>query len=396
VETAVSGLISEALSRRLDGHAAPAGPPAAPADWRDEWFVFMVPDVSDEAAAAITKAKAWPAFNAFFRLLWKRQREHQKKGRLEAEAACQAGILLGEGVRGLARSIGLDPKAMNRQLAALHRLGILAVGKPPAALVRDEKGRIIRRPTHKGLVPASKVRFNAGDEHRRPANRQGANRPLKAEAGGVSQGANRPLKGKRPKGRSATTPISPFPISPSAGGHAGGTGRPAEENRRLPAAGGAGGHAAARASQDEGPACRPWTGSAAEAYRFMRERLEAEKADRDAKDAADAARLAEMKRQAAAAPPPPTATDAAAALTDAVAQLPAASRKKAKKVGKKMSKADRQADAEESRLRQLIEEKRKATDAVDPAKAKALKAAATEAWKTKRARPAAAAQEANV
>jgi colicin import membrane protein len=219
---------------------------------------------------------------------------------------------------------------------------------------------------------------------------------LKAEAGGVSQGAIRPLKGKRPKGRSATTPISPFPISPSAGGHAGGTGRPAEENSRLPAAGGAGGHAAARASQDEGPACRPWTGSAAEAYRFMRERLEAEKADRDAKDAADAARLAEMKRQAAAAPPPPNATDAAAALTDAVAQLPAASRKKAKKVGKKMSKADRQAEADADRLKAMIEEKRRAMETTDPAKAKALKAAATEAWKTKRARPAAAAQEANV
>ena len=345
--------------------------------------MFMVPDVSDETAAAITKAKAWPAFNAFFRLLWKRQREAQKGSRAEAVAACQAGVLLGEGVRGLARSIGLDPKAMNRQLAELQRLGIIAVAKPPASLVRGEKGRIIRRPAHRGLVPASKVLFTGGDEHRRPANRQGANRPLKAAARAASQGADRPLKGNRLKGRSATTSISQENISPTAGGHADGLGRPAVENAGLPA-GGSG------AGQGDRPPPRPFTGTDADRWAAT---LRREEARRAAREADDAARRAERERQEAA--PPPDATAAAAALQAAVDELPAASRAKAKKVGRKLSKAERQAEADAALLRAAIERKRQDQEGENKQAAKALQGAAAATWRSKRPklRPAAAASQ---
>ncbi len=322
---AISGPVLQAVDRVL-GAKAKTVAASTPSDWRSDWFVFMVADVSDETAAEITKAEAWPAFTAFFRLLWKRQREAEKARNEKAVAACQAGVLLDEGIRGLARSIGLSPKAMNRQVAELHRLGILAVAKPPASVERDEKGRMIRRPAHRGLVPASKLRFTAGDQHRRPGNRQGSNRPLKVVVLDGGQGSNRPLKGGRFKGRNDTTPISPKNISLSTGGHADGIGRPVEE--KAPPA--------------------PWTGTAAEAYQATMRRLEAEKARREAEDAAW-----REQRQAA----PVDATKAAADLQAAVAELPPASRQKARRVAKRMTKTERQAAAEAARLNEIIEEK---------------------------------------
>jgi hypothetical protein len=363
METAVSSLIPAATAALLNGH----NQAAAPADWRDDWFVFMCADVSDETAAAITKAGAWPAFMAFFRLLWKRQREAQKAGREQAEAACRAGILNGEGIKGLCRSISTEdfkacPKAMARQLAELQRLGVLAVAKPPAAIVRDKAGRIIRRPTHKGLVPASRIRFNAGDEHKRPANRQGANRPLKVVGGRVSQGAIRHLPGRSPKGRSATTPISPKHISPSAGGQASGIGRPAEDRTR-PAAG---------REAEAPPPAQPWVGPDADRKAATMRRLEAEKAARDAEDAA--LRQAREANEASSQAPPQDATEAARSLAEAVADLPAASALKARRVARKLSKAERKAESESKALADLI--KRRRQEILEDAPGKAAEASA--------------------
>lgn len=318
----------------------------------------MVADISDETAAAITKAEAWPAYNAFFRLLWKRQREAEKAKNDKALAYCQAGILIGEGVRGLARSIGLSPKAMDRQLRELHRLGILAVAKPPAAIARDAKGRIVRRPSHKGLVPASKIRFTAGDSHKRPRNRQGSNRPLKVVGAEASQGSNRPLKGGRLKGRFDTTPISPRNISPSAGGHADGVGRPAEDRHGRPAAG------------QEAPPLRPWTGPAEEARQAMLRRMEADKAAYAAREAETAAASQEAAR------PPRNATEAAARLGEAVASLPPASRQKARREARRLSREDRKAEADAKSLSDLIEQKRRQEQDNRQANAEAFKAKA--------------------
>lgn len=382
MQSAVSGLVSKALSARLDGRdpkdtTAPAAPvPAAdPADWRDGWFVFMVPDISDEAAAKITAAGAWPAYTAFFRLLWKRQREAEKAGNAKALAACKAGVLLDDGIRGLARSIGLSPKAMNRQMDALRRLGFMVVAKPPAALDRSANGRIVRRPTHRGLVPASKVRFMASEDHKRPGNRQGFNRPLRVVGERTPQGSDRPLKGGRLKGRSDTTPISPKNISPPTGGHADGIGRPVGAgNGRLTAA--------------EPPTVHPWHGPEEAARRAMLARLEAERAERDARDR-EAAERDRAARQAAAstppAAPPPApprdATEAAGRLEAAVAALPAGSMAKAKRVARSMAKADRKAAKDAKALQDLIERRRREEAGERQAKADGTKAKARAAFR---------------
>lgn len=352
---AISGPVSQAVERLLGTEAEPV-PAATPSDWRSEWFIFMVADVSDETAAEITKAEAWPAFTAFFRLLWKRQREAEKKGHEKAVAACQAGVLLNEGVRGLARSIGLSPKAMNRQLAELHRLGILAVAKPPASAERDSKGRLVRRPAHRGLVPASKIRFTAGDQHRRPGNRQGTNRPLKVVGVEGVQGTNRPLKGGRRKGRSDTTSISPKNISLSAGGHADGIGRPAEERRTAAEA----------------------------AAAWVREDPRMEAMRREYVAAQERKRLENLERLAARKESPKNATEAAANLKAAVDELPPASRKKAKRVAKRMAREERQAAEDAARLNEIIERKRR-QEAGEP---NAYSDNAKKAFKARKAVPA--------
>lgn len=235
---AISAILTAPSTDTTPGLAAAAG---RPADWTSEWFVYLVPDISDEAAAAITKAKAWPAFNAVFRHLRRCHVRSEAAGRKGDEAAagraaaCQAGVLNDEGIRGLARSIGLTPKAMSRQVAALQAIGILAAFRPPASMVRDEAtGRMVRRPCKAGRVEACRIVLTLGDDHRRPANRQGFNRPLKAPGRTKApKAAKGPLRvdptpsQADPKGRSDTTPISPLPISPTAPPAAGTAGRPA-------------------------------------------------------------------------------------------------------------------------------------------------------------------------
>ena len=398
MEAAISGLIQASLGNLL-GQDTPATPPAATTDWRASWFVFMAPDVSDETAAAITKAEAWPAFMAFFRLLWKRQREAQKAGREEAENACMAGILAGEGVRGLARSIGITPKAMARQLAELHRLGILAVAAPPASLDRDEKGRIVRRPAHRGLVPAARVIFNAGDQHRRPANRQGSNRPLKAGGGMVAQGSNRPLRPRSLKGRFDTTPISPRNISRAAGGHADGIGRPAAGNRRRQAGGLPSGRGVPQAAPSEArwedqdaPIVRPWPQRDLDAFAATKRRLDAEEAAKAALEASQRRQAAEEARKAAETPP--NATEAARGLQEAVAALPATSKAKARKVCRRMTREDRKIREEARRLEELVRRRREEEASQEKASAAQVSTNARAAWRGKRAKartPAAAA-----
>jgi len=219
-----------------------------PADWTSDWFVYLVPDISDEVAAAITKAKAWPAFNAVFRHLRRCYRRAEAAGRKGDEvaagraAACQAGILDDEGIRGLARSIGVSPKAMSRQIAALQAIGILAAFRPPASMTRDHAtGRIVRRPCKAGRVEAARIVLTLGDDHRRPANRQGIDRPLKAPGRTTDTKADRRrLRVDRTpsqdvsKGRSDTTPISQRTISLSTPPAAGQGGRRVEDTRQRP------------------------------------------------------------------------------------------------------------------------------------------------------------------
>jgi hypothetical protein len=242
---AISAILSASSTASTNGHPGLAAATDRPADWTSEWFVYLVPDISDETAAAITKAKAWPAFNAVFRHLRRCHRRAEAAGRKGDEAAgrraasCQAGVLDDEGIRGLARSIGTTPKAMSRQITALQALGILAAFRPPASMVRDpDTGRIVRRPCKAGRVEAARIVLTLGDDHRRPANRQGFDRP--SQAPGRTKAPKAPVRvdptpsQDDPKGRSDTTPISPFPISPTAKPAAGETGRQAEDPGRRP------------------------------------------------------------------------------------------------------------------------------------------------------------------
>lgn len=240
--SAVLTAVSNDTANGLPGLTAAAD---RPVDWTSEWFVYLVPDISDETAAAITKAKAWPAFNAVFRHLRRCHRRAESAGRKGDDAAssraaaCQAGVLDDEGIRGLARSIGTTPKAMSRQIAALQALGILAAFRPPASMTRDPAtGRIVRRPCKAGRVEAARIVLTLGDDHRRPANRQGFNRP--SQPPGRTKAPKAPLRVVRtpsqddPKGRSDTTPISPLPISPSAPPAVVEAGRQAEDARQRP------------------------------------------------------------------------------------------------------------------------------------------------------------------
>jgi hypothetical protein len=245
---AISAVLTAPSTATTQDHPGLAAAAERPTDWTSEWFVYLVPDISDETAAAITKAKAWPAFNAVFRHLRRCHRRSEAAGRKGDEAAgrraaaCQAGVLDDEGIRGLARSIGTTPKAMSRQIAALQALGILAAFRPPASMTRDpDTGRIVRRPAKAGRVEAARIVLTLGDDHRRPANRQGFDRP--SQAPGRTK-APKATKGRLrvdptpsaddPKGRSDTTPISPFPISPSAKPAAAEAGRQAEDAARRP------------------------------------------------------------------------------------------------------------------------------------------------------------------
>ena len=242
---AISAVLTAPSTATTQDHPGLAAAAERPTDWTSEWFVYLVPDISDETAAAITKAKAWPAFNAVFRHLRRCHRRAEAAGRKGDESAgrraasCQAGVLDDEGIRGLARSIGTTPKAMSRQIAALQALGILAAFRPPASMTRDpDTGRIVRRPCKAGRVEAARIVLTLGDDHRRPANRQGFDRP--SQPPGRTKAPKAPVRvdptpsQADPKGRSDTTPISPFPISPTAKPAAGETGRQAEDPGRRP------------------------------------------------------------------------------------------------------------------------------------------------------------------
>jgi hypothetical protein len=242
---AISAVLTAPSAAITEDHPGLAAAAERPADWTNEWFVYLVPDINEETQKRITKAKAWPAFMAVFSHLRKRLRRSESAARNGDDAAgrraaqSRAGVLDDEGIRGLARSIGMTPKAMSRQLAALQAIGILAAFRPPASMTRDEAtGRIIRRPCKAGRVEAAKIVLTLGDDHRRPANRQGFDRP--STPPGRTKAPKAPVRVDRtpspddPKGRSNTTPISPFPISLTAEPAAGETGRQAEAPGRRP------------------------------------------------------------------------------------------------------------------------------------------------------------------
>jgi len=71
---AISAVLT--ASSTATDHPGLAAAADRPADWTDGVFYVLVPDISDETAAEISKAKAWPAWMAFCRSLRRRSRNH--------------------------------------------------------------------------------------------------------------------------------------------------------------------------------------------------------------------------------------------------------------------------------------------------------------------------------
>jgi len=233
---AISAVLTAPSTDSTNDHPGLAAAADRPADWTAGVFYVLVPDINDETAAAISKAKAWPAWMAFCRSLRRRSRKGPTD---KAKADAMSGVLDDEGIRGLARSIGITPKAMSRQVAALQAIGVLAAFRPPASMTRDpDTGRIVRRPVKVGRVEACRIVLTVGRDHLRPACRQGSDRPLQApsqarDAKGRLRVATTPSQAD-PKGRNDTTPRPPVSIPPAARQAAGKAARPAEDAARRP------------------------------------------------------------------------------------------------------------------------------------------------------------------
>jgi hypothetical protein len=215
--------VSSAVSAVLAGiPPAVANRPAG----RVRWF-FKVPDLSDEAAAAISKANSWPTFIGICRAIHDRGRRGT-----EAERNAADDGVIGIGIKALARSAGLDPVTVRRQIRKLEGLGLVVVVTRGITAVADPvTGRITANRI--GRTPAALVYLTVTEAHMRPAAAKAA-----AKAGGAK---------RTPSGRADRVQSAP----PSK--------ERTKEKRETPSAppqdaglpaGKAGGHPAAEASQE--------------------------------------------------------------------------------------------------------------------------------------------------
>jgi hypothetical protein len=211
--------VSSAVGRVLD-----AVPPRSAS--RVRWF-FKVPDLSDETAAAISKASAWPTFVGICRAIHDRGRRGSKA---EQDAADNG--VIGVGIKGLARAAGVDAVTVRRQIKRLEKLGLVVVHTRGIIEVADPvTGKIERN--RRGRTPTALVYLTVTEAHMRPAAAKAA-----AKAGGAkrtpSPRADRvqsaPPSKERTKEKQEALPTVP-------------------QEAGLPA-GEAGGHSAAKASPE--------------------------------------------------------------------------------------------------------------------------------------------------
>jgi hypothetical protein len=392
--------------------------PAAAYTW------FRVPDLNRATHRLLGQSGAGWTFETICRLV-----HHVGRiGRPQAKKAAKELGRLGVGIHAIADEAGHSVAKVRRDLVKLVDLGLVSVSRRNVTFAADPAtGKILENRTGRSLpvivfltIGPEHLRTKAGEDRAAaspsktapssPSNLEGPGMHDRDHSGGAIQ-RDRNTK-RRPDGDAVGIGTPP---AGKAGGHsAAGAGRHAAAGQereivRVDAADDGLPPPIGRISLPAGKAQPPrrdrpqfpedhrepaaWTGRDAERAAATQRRLEAEKAAREAEDAAWRAARERQAADAPAAPPPPppNATEAAAALGDAVAALPPASRAKAKRIGRKLSKAERQAEADAAMLRRVIEEKRQSEGAGT------AKAAATVAWKTKKARPkAAAAQGAGV
>ena len=368
-----------------------------PAAGRIKWF-FKVPDLSDETVRLITKANAWPTFMAICRAIHDRGRRGTD---VERQAADNG--MIGVGIKGLARSSGLDPVTVRRQVRRLAGLGLVVVHRRGITDVADPAtGRITSNRI--GRTPACLVYLTVTEAHMRPAAAKAA-----AKVGGArrtpSAGRDRVHCAPPTKDISKEreeTPTPPPDFGRKAGGHPaakasqeGRQGIPAEAGtppptREAPCPVGTAKPPAAQPRQGTPPPARsatsgsgwpdgvevappaPWQGADAERLAATRRRLDAERLERERLDAAVQASWATALVAA-----PPSRDQAADDLREALDDLPADSRDRAAELGQAI-------EDDAAALNRLIEAKRVADATAKHVHGVATKEAARAAWHIKK------------
>ena len=380
---AVSAAVSAVLSQ--------APPPAA---GRIRWF-FKVPDLSDETAAAISKFNAWPTFIGICRAIHDRGRRGTK-----AERQAASNGMIGIGIKGLARSSGIDPVTVRRHVRHLAELGLVVVHRRGITDVADPTtGRITSNRI--GRTPACLVYLTATETHMRPA---------AAKAASKVGGARRTPSVGRDRVHCAPpstecsiepkeTPTPPQDAGSTVGGHSaakasqeGRQGTEAAAGTLEPSSGqpdpvGTAEPPAPSTLHETPPSARstrsgsvwpdgveaapptPWQGEAASRLQWTLQRLAAQKATSirlDAKTSPHPAATAGTKDQAA--------DD----LREALERLPADSRDRAAELGRAI-------EDDAAALNRLIDAKRQADATAKHVHGVATKEAARAAWHRERA-----------
>ena len=377
--SAVSSAVSAVLSQL---------PP--PATGRIPYF-FQVPDLSDETAAAISKANAWPTFIGIYRAI------HDRKRRgTDAERLAATNGMIGLGIKGLARSSGLDPVTVRRQVRRLAELGLVVVHRRGITDVADPAtGRITSNRI--GRTPASLIYLTVTERHLRPAAAKvwGARRIPSAGRDRVHCALPSEDISKEPK----ETPTPPQDAYSTVGGHS--AAKASQERRQATEAtagtlepssgqpdpvGNAKPPARSTRHQTPPPARSnrsgsawpdgveaapptPWDGTDAERLAATRRRLDAERLERERQDATVRASWA-----AALAVAPPGGDQVADDLREALERLPADSRDRAADLGRAI-------EDDAAALNRLIDAKRQADATAKHVHGAAIKEAARDAWR---------------
>ena len=394
--SAVSSAVSAVLGQ--------VPPPAA---GRIRWF-FKVPDLSDETAAAISKFNAWPTFIGICRAIHDRGRRGTK-----AEQQAASNGMIGIGIKGLARSSGIDPVTVRRHVRHLAELGLVVVHRRGITDVADPAtGRITANRI--GRTPSSLVYLTATERHMRPAAAKAA-----AKVGGARRtpSVGRDRVHCAPPSTECSiepkeTPSTPQDADRTVGGHSaagasseGRQGNPAAAGTLEPSSGqpdpvGNAEPPARSTHHQTPPPARstrsgsswpdgveaapptPWEGADAERLAATRRRLDAERLERERQDAAVRAEQASAEAVA-----PPSHEQAADDLQEALERLPADSRDRGADLGRSVVD-DIEDDA--AALNRLIEAKRLADATAKHVHSAATKEAARDAWRREKATESAA------
>jgi DNA-binding transcriptional ArsR family regulator len=313
--------------------------PAGFCEWSKRCF-YRMPNLNDETKASITKASAWATWCGIFDQL----NDQTVRGRNDTAKAAAASGKISVGLYALARAIGISPSTVRRQARRLEQIGLVVIRQDAVLHVHDpDTGKIVSK--RQGRTPPCTIIVTVTDAHLRPF-RRGA----KCALSGTDKVQNAPpdkVQNAPPSKDSQKTSSRQRRPSDTSG-----VGRPdAAIAGRVTAA------------APEPAQCRPFEGGHANAFAATQARLRAEQAARDAEDERLrherlAARQASQDEPAATVPM--TKGRAERELQAAVAALPAPSKAKARRAGRKIGASPQAADEDAKALQRAIDAKRAA------------------------------------